>query len=103
VQCVTRGVDITTTPTADPDTNPVNPLSASDGGHWVTSASETMKLTPTEIAQCRKENHCFHSNYFYTNGHMDICKRFFNGIVQLHDIPCSIISDRDLVSQAASG
>jgi hypothetical protein len=32
------------------------------------------RLTPAEVAQCRKDGQCFHCNDFFMNGHKVVCK-----------------------------
>jgi hypothetical protein len=39
-----------------------------------TPTSSIKRLTPTEVAQCRKNGQCFHCNEFFTNGHKAVCK-----------------------------
>jgi hypothetical protein len=37
-------------------------------------ASFVQRLTPAEVAQCRKDGQCFHCNDFFMNGHKAVCK-----------------------------
>jgi hypothetical protein len=38
----------------------------------------TIKLTPTEISQHRKDSKCFRCDEFFTNGHKSVCKQLFS-------------------------
>jgi hypothetical protein len=42
-----------------------------------TTTSDTLRLTPAEIAQRRKEGCCFHCHDMYDNGHKKLCKQLF--------------------------
>jgi hypothetical protein len=45
-------------------------------------------LTPTKVAQRRKDGQCFHCNEFFMNGHKAMCKQLFCiGVIEDDDTP----------------
>jgi hypothetical protein len=63
----------TTQPMAPSPTATVGSSTATN----VKPASSVVRLSPTEIAQRRKDNMCFHCDELFTQGHKQQCKQLF--------------------------
>jgi hypothetical protein len=63
----------TTQPTAPSPTASAGSSTATN----VKPASSVVRLSPTEIAQQRKDNMCFHCDELFTQGHKQQCKQLF--------------------------
>jgi hypothetical protein len=63
--------------TPPPRSPPVMVTPAAARATQPTTTSDTLRLTPAEIAQRRKEGCCFHCHDMYDNGHKKLCKQLF--------------------------
>jgi hypothetical protein len=60
----------------------------------ISKPSTTIRLSPTEVAQRRKEGKCFHCDEFFIHGHKEHYKCLFN---------IEVVSDEECVSDPSNG
>jgi hypothetical protein len=60
----------------------------------INKPSTTIRLSPTEVAQRRKEGKCFRCDEFFIHGHKEHCKRLFS---------IKVVFDEECVSDPSNG
>jgi hypothetical protein len=60
----------------------------------INKPSTMIRLSPTEVAQRRKEGKCFHCDEFFVHGHKEHCKRLFS---------IEVVFDEECVGDPSNG